>query len=325
MKKKSYLWGSFLLVFLFIFSFTMDAHATNGSDVQSLQQAMGIQPDGDYAKADLATTPEGNVIMATVEDPSKIGGCLKGDRVKLINLGNGEWKITRLANGSGFQFIAQKEDGVMKITKTETFGEKVSKSIYDKGLAGKSAFGARVSYITYSKDDYVVYGVTVDVEPDDAVGFGINYTYFVHNNFSFELSADYVKTDLELSALGLSANAGEVTQIPVLFTGRVHLGSDPKVKPYLAAGVGYFFNDFDSDRNTVEFIYGRGAEIYVDDSFGFLVGGGVEFFVSEKAALNLDLKYIWTEVEANVNKPGFTKVDFEPNPLVIGLGIKYYF
>lgn len=159
MKKKSYLWGSFLLVFLFIFSFTMDAHATNGSDVQSLQQAMGIQPDGDYAKADLATTPEGSVIMATVEDPSKIGGCLKGDRVKLINLGNEEWKITRLANGSGFLFIAQKEDGVMKITKTETFGEKVSKSSYDKGLAGKSAFGARVSYITYSKDDYVLYGV----------------------------------------------------------------------------------------------------------------------------------------------------------------------
>ena len=124
MKKKIYLWFSFVLVFIFIFSFTIDVGATNGSDTQSLQQVMGIRPDRDYAKVDLTTTPEGSVIMATVEDPSKIGGCQKGDRLKLINLGNGEWEITRIADGSSFQFIAKKDDGVMKITKTGTSKKK---------------------------------------------------------------------------------------------------------------------------------------------------------------------------------------------------------
>ena len=70
---------------------------------------LAFTPDSDFSKVDLATTPEGSVIMATVVDPNMIGGSLKGDRVKLINLGNGEWEITRLANGSGFQFIAQKK------------------------------------------------------------------------------------------------------------------------------------------------------------------------------------------------------------------------
>ena len=55
------------------------------------------------------------------------------------------------------------------------------------------------------------------------------------------------------------------------------------------------------------------------------LGVGIEFFISEKSAVNLDFKYIWTEVEGEVNKPGFTKEDFEINPFVIGLGIKYYF
>ncbi|MGW8209563.1 MAG: OmpW/AlkL family protein, partial [Syntrophobacteria bacterium] len=59
--------------------------------------------------------------------------------------------------------------------------------------------------------------------------------------------------------------------------------------------------------------------------FGFFAGGGVEVFLSSNTSLNLDLKYIWTEVEASVNKAGFTSVDLELNPFVAGLGLKYYF
>ena len=124
MEKKSYLCASLVLALIYIFSFTLNVYAMNDSGNQSVQQVLGIQPDGYYSKVDIATSPEGSVIMATVEEPSKIGGCLKGDRVKLINLGNGEWEITRITDGSSFQFIAKKDDGVMKITKTGTFKTK---------------------------------------------------------------------------------------------------------------------------------------------------------------------------------------------------------
>ena len=196
---------------------------------------------------------------------------------------------------------------------------------FAQDMEGKFGLGARVSYVNYSDDDYTVYGVKVDVEPDDAVMYGINLTYFIHEYFSFELSVDYAEMDVELSALGLSGDAGEVTMIPVLLSARTHLSTNPKVSPYLTIGVGYFFNDMDSNRGTIEFIYGAGAEVDVDNSFGFHLGAGIEFFISENAAVNFDFKYIWTEVEAEVNVSGFTDVDFEVNPFIIGLGYKYYF
>lgn len=314
----------FTLVLTFVSILTINSYAENNDRFSNLEAQLGIYAGGDYANTSISDIPPGKVIEATVIDPSKMGGCLQGDRVKLTNLGNGEWIITRLADGSSVKFIARPEDGVMKVTKTETFGQKVSPTYY-KGLAGRSGLGVRASYLKYETDDYMVYGVNVDVDPDDAVGFGINYTYFVNNNFSFELSADYIKTDVELSALGLSGDAGEIKQIPVLLTGRIHADLSRKASPYLAAGVGYVFNDIDTNPTTAEFIYGSGAEFDVDNSFAFHVGAGIEVFLSDNIAFNLDLKYIWTETEASVNVSGFESVDFDLNPFVAGLGIKYYF
>ena len=196
---------------------------------------------------------------------------------------------------------------------------------FAQDMEGKLGLGARVSYVNYSDDDYTVYGVKVDVEPDESVMYGVNLTYFFDRDISLELSVDHTETNIDLNALGLSGDAGEVELIPVLLSLRMHLYTNTKVSPYLTIGGGYFFNDIAQNDSTIEFIYGPGAEIDVDNSLGYLLGGGIEYFISKKAAVNLDFKYIWTEVEAKVNVPGFTKVDFEINPFVIGLGIKYYF
>lgn len=235
MKKKSYLWVSFIFVFIFIFSFTVDAIATNGSDVQSLQQAMGIQPDGDYAKVDLATTPEGSVIMATVEDPSKIGGCLKGDRVKLINMGNAEWEITRLTNGRGFRFIAKKEDGVMKITRTDTFK---TKSIMPENTL---QIGFDVRYFNYEEPGLMeesgwMYGI---------VG---SYIYHGNNKLMFETSLSYVFGELDYDGQFLDGTPTTSDTDDWLFEWRGLIGPDYRFKdssivtPFL--GIGYrFWND----------------------------------------------------------------------------------
>ncbi|MBW2247804.1 MAG: OmpW family protein [Deltaproteobacteria bacterium] len=201
----------------------------------------------------------------------------------------------------------------------------VSQVSFAQGMEGRLGLGARVSYMDYSDDDYTLYGVEVDVEPDEDVMYEGNLTYFIQDYFSIELSVGYVETDVDLSALGLSGDAGDLESIPVLLSGRMHFSTNPKLNPYISFGVGYFFNDIDQNDSTIEFIYGAGADLDVDDSFGFHLGAGVEFFISKNAAFNLDFKYIWTEVEAEVNKPGFTEEDLDINPYVLGLGIKYYF
>lgn len=186
---------------------------------------------------------------------------------------------------------------------------------FTQDMKGRPGLGVRASYVNYAEDDYTTYGIKVDVEPNDAAMFGINFTYFFDKYISLELSADYTETDVEISALGLSDEVGELTQIPILLSGRIHFSTNPKVNPYLSLGVGYFFNDFDSDPNI--------SGIDVDNDFGYHVGAGIEFFFSENTALNIDGKYIWTEVEAE-DITGATE-DFEINPFILGLGIKYYF
>jgi outer membrane protein len=194
-----------------------------------------------------------------------------------------------------------------------------------KSNAGRFGFGARVALIDYEEDSYVVYGIEVDEDPDDAFMYGLNLTYYLHRYFSLELSGDYVKTDVQLNALGLTGDAGELTQVPVLLTGRIHFSTNPKASLYLGGGVGYYFNDFDSERVMTEFIYGAGAEIDVDDSVGYHVAGGAEYFLSDNFAVNLDFKYMWNEIEAGVNVPGFTDETFDANAFVAGLGFKVYF
>ena len=201
----------------------------------------------------------------------------------------------------------------------------VSQVSFAQDMKGRLGLGARVSYVNFTGDDYTVYGVDVDVEPDESIMYGVNLTYFIQKYLSLELSVDYTETDVDLKALGLSGDAGDFESIPVLLSLRAHLSTNTKVSPYLLFGVGYFFNDIDQNDSTIEFIYGPGAKVDVDDSFGFHFGGGVEVFVSENVALNLDLKYIWTEVETSVNVAGFTDEDLNMDSFVAGLGIKYYF
>ena len=191
--------------------------------------------------------------------------------------------------------------------------------------SGKFAIGARVALVNYSDDHYYLFGAKIEEEPDDAFMYGINCTYFLHRYFSFELSADYVETDVELGVLGLSGNVGQLSQIPVLLTGRMHFSTNPKMSPYLGGGVGYYFNDFDSERVITEFLYGPRADIDVDDSIGYHVGGGFELFVSDNAAVNLDLKYVWNQVDADINLSDFGDEEFDVNAFFAGLGVKYYF
>lgn len=201
----------------------------------------------------------------------------------------------------------------------------VSQVSFAQDMKGRLGIGARVSYVNFSNDDYTVYGVKVDVEPDESTMYGGNLTYFIQDYLSLELSVDYTETDVDFDALGIEVDAGDFETIPVLLSLRAHLSTNKKVSPYLLFGIGYFFNDFDQNDATIEYIYGPGADVDVDDSFGFHVGGGVEVFVCENVALNLDLKYIWTKVEADVNVFGFKDEDIDMDSFVAGLGIKYYF
>jgi outer membrane protein W len=178
-------------------------------------------------------------------------------------------------------------------------------------------------FVSYYDDNYHVNGVRVNADPDEAAMYGGTLTWFVHEYFSIELSCDYVKTDVDLSSLGLSGDAGELTQVPVLLTLRSHFSTNTRVSPYLGGGGGYYFNDFDSKSAGVAPVYGVGADIDVEDNYGLHVCAGVEFRLTDTLVLDLNLRYVWTEVEVEVD--GFSDEEFRADAFVGGLGLKLYF
>lgn len=185
--------------------------------------------------------------------------------------------------------------------------------------------GVSLAHVSYADDYYVLRGVAIDTEPDDALMFGANFTHFLNQNFSFEWGVNYVSTDVALSAPGLSGDAGELTQVPFLVTMRLHFYTKPKVNLYVGLGAGYYFNSFDSNRAVIESIYGAGAKVEVEDDFAPHMNLGLEYLVSNNVAVNLDIKYIWDEIEAGVNVPGYTDEELDATKIVAGVGCKYYF
>ena len=63
--------------------------------------------------------------------------------------------------------------------------------------------------------------------------------------------------------------------------------------PYLSFGGNYYINKFALDEETYKAWYLLGFEIEeeIKNMFGFHYGAGLDFFLSENIALNIDIKY----------------------------------
>lgn len=182
---------------------------------------------------------------------------------------------------------------------------------FAQDLEGKFGIGASVAYINYSNDD--------DFKPDEDVMYGGNLTYFVQEYLSLELSVNYVETDVDADNFKI----GELEQIPVLLSLRGHLSTSPKVIPYATVGVGYYFNDIDMDSSIP-----AGYDLDPDDSVGFHLGGGVEYFFDEHFAFNCDFKFMWSNVDFDGTAPGGISISdkkIDVDTFTAGVGFKYYF
>jgi hypothetical protein len=117
----------FSLLLTFVFIFTTNSYAEDNNSFSNFESQLGIYAGAKYANRSISNIPVGELIEVKVVDPSKMGSCQKGEIAALINLGNGEWTITKLAgnNGSSVKLIVQNKDGTMKVTKSGTFVHKV--------------------------------------------------------------------------------------------------------------------------------------------------------------------------------------------------------
>jgi outer membrane protein W len=112
---------------------------------------------------------------------------------------------------------------------------------------------------------------------------------------------------------------GELTQIPVTLALRTHFSTNPRVSPYLGGGGGWFFNDFDPS----PMVAATGIDIEAKDTYGLFVCGGIELFLTDWFAIDINAKYVWTEVKLEAE--GYADDRFDGNAFVGGIGLKLYF
>ena len=190
-------------------------------------------------------------------------------------------------------------------------------------LDKRFALGARAGFYKISDDDMPL----GEIKSNGTLYGEANLTYFFVDYFSLEFSGGYVKPDLDLTlTTGSVVSYGEVEQIPLLLTARFHWWSDiPKVGLYAGGGVGYFVNDFNVS-DTLRSLF-PGVSVDADNSLAALVAVGVEYFITTKWALNVDVKYIYNTVDFVQTQPGVTPSAFDLNlsTFVAGVGIKYFF
>jgi outer membrane protein len=169
----------------------------------------------------------------------------------------------------------------------------------------------------------------IDVE--DGYSLGVDITYMVTNNFGVELMLDTSSThDIKGTGNLAGVNIGDVTVLPPSVIAVWHFMPTNNIRPYVGAGVNYtmFFSEGTTDEftNTMDAVVGPGVTstgLSVDDTFGLVAQVGVDIDINKDWYVSLDAKYVDIDTTATVaiNGVDTAKVDFDLNPLVLGIGV----
>ncbi len=174
----------------------------------------------------------------------------------------------------------------------------------------------RVTDVASSADDAITTaaggatGLHVDVGHDVMPTLG--FTYFLTDHISVE--AILGATRHEIRAVGGTTDVAvhETWVLPPVVTLQYRPAPEARVSPYVGAGLNYmlFFNG--ENRN--------GFDVSLDDGVGYALQAGADVAVSGPWTVNLDVKKVWFNTDANINA-GTLKSDVNLDPWVISLGV----
>lgn len=135
----------------------------------------------------------------------------------------------------------------------------------------------------------------------------LDFTYFFTKNIAAELILATTKHDVDVDGTSL----GHVWLLPPTLNLQYHFYAGD-FKPYLGAGVNYtLFYGVDEGDNVTDMDY--------ENTVGFSFQAGMDYNLSDKWFLNLDIKKMLLNTDVTVSK--VTPVEVDINPLVVGVGV----
>jgi len=175
---------------------------------------------------------------------------------------------------------------------------------------GDWTLGVGVHQVNPKSDNGTLAGGTLPLEIDSDVKPTVTFEYFLRDNLGLEvLAALPFKHDIAVKGVG---KVGETKHLPPTVSLQYHFNSKGKVSPLL--GVGLNYTTFFSEDTTGAL---EGTRLKLDDSWGLAAHAGLDFKVSERSAVRVDVRWadIDTKVEVDGAKLGTANID----PLVYGV------
>ncbi len=161
---------------------------------------------------------------------------------------------------------------------------------------------------------------TVNIGGDASVGDAVTPEFDISYFFTDHIAAELILATAQhqLNYTG-NLNLGETMILPPTLTLQYHFTPDKSFSPYIGAGLNYsMFYGEDS---------GTGFnDLDVDGGLGYALQAGFDYWVDDHWGLNLDVKKIWLNVDADL-RLGATPIhaDVDLDPWVVGAGISYRF
>lgn len=186
------------------------------------------------------------------------------------------------------------------------------------------------------------YGVGVTggyVMPQDdnykgGIAFGGRFCLGFTKFLSFELSGINYRNNTEGSINGLSK--GKLNILLAQFSIQARYPISERYFPYLCAGGGFYLNRFSLGEEITESWKDLGFDVEEEinkSSFGYHLGAGLDFFVAESIAFNVDLKYCfiktkgtWTFTDQASGIETSGELDgLDLGAFMFGVGLKFCF
>jgi outer membrane protein len=154
----------------------------------------------------------------------------------------------------------------------------------------------------------------------------IDFTYMVTSNIGVELIAATTKHCIDgggsLAAVGRLACTWV---LPPTLTLQYHFAPEGKVHPYVGAGVNWtmFYNEKASSQLNTAI---GATDVDLTNSWGLALQAGIDFDISDKMFINVDVKYVDMDTTARLATGALrNSLRADINPLIIGVGVGWRF
>nr|WP_245746940.1 OmpW family outer membrane protein [Paraburkholderia lycopersici] len=160
-----------------------------------------------------------------------------------------------------------------------------------------------------SSDTLNVLGTNVN----NAIVPELDFTYMATNNIGVELILGTSRNQVTSNIGAL----GGVGVLPPTLLLQYHFNNAGKVRPYVGAGINYtlFYNNG---------LHAGGQSVGIENhSWGPALQFGIDFQVTKKMFVNVDVKKIWMHTDATLGGTPLGTLHIDPIIVGLGVGMKF--